>query len=116
MAERRLVDAGEKAEHAWLVAADERAKRCGLRERLHDDDARQHRMPGEMTREQGQLGVNVELGGDVMLRVRDGHAADPHERVAMRQDALDDVAAAGILDGFPPFRVRRMGRGSASAE
>ena len=100
VAELRLVDAGEKAEHPGLIAADERAKRCGLRKRFHDDDARQHRMTREMTREQGQLGVTVELGGDACPGFAFEHAADPHERVAMRQDALDDVAAAGILDGF----------------
>ena len=57
-------------------------------------------MTREMTREQGKLGVNVELGGDACPGLAFEHAADPHERVAMRQDALDDVAAAGILDGF----------------
>ena len=51
-----------------------------------------------MPLEQGKLGIDVELGHDVLARLALDDARKPHERVAMRKHALDVFAPARIVN------------------
>ena len=94
MAELGAVDGGEETELAGVLAAAEQTEARRLRERLHEDHARKHRMAREVAAEDVELGVDVELGDAVLVERALEDARDPDERLAMREDLLDLVQTA----------------------
>ena len=85
-AELRAVDAGEEPDGSFGAARHQDAERRRLRERLHDDDARQHRMPREVPREQRQRRVDVQLGRHALRPARTRRCGvTQQKRVAVRQ-------------------------------
>ena len=98
-AELRLVDADQKADRAGPAPSGQHAARRRLGKRFHENDARQHGVAGEMTGEQRQRRIDVELGRNRDAGLARKDAAHPYERIAMRQQRLDACAAAGKRDG-----------------
>ncbi len=95
-AELRAVDARQEPDGSFGAARHQDAERRRLSERLHDDDARQHRPSREMAGEQRQGGVDIQLGRHAFSRLAGNDARDPQKRVAVRQHPLDDVLATGV--------------------
>ena len=81
-----------------LKTFNQNTKRGSLRQRFHENDAWQHRMPGKMAREQRQIHGHLKFRLDTHAWLACNHATHPHKRVAMRQHCLDNFFPARIRD------------------
>ena len=113
--EAHVVDPGEERELAAVLLERERGDRARLRERLDHDHARHDRPAGKVAGEEPLVAGHPLARDDAHARLELEHLVEEEERVAMRDDRLDHVAAERRLRSHRA-RDRRVWRGFSEAD